>query len=200
MIRDFTQLLENEYVRRFYDTWQELCIGDDLPARKAVRLQDFAPFAPDLLIYQMIAPGHLHCRLMGSHVSDRVKIYSPDVNWLDLVAPDMREAGSIWWGNLFSTPCAGVMQFSTGFINGTSRASQALLLPVRQGPDEIQLIGLSNASGVYAAEEARDQLIISHDCFQTKYIDVGFGLPAGVPEREDHKVLSDEIWNIIFEE
>lgn len=200
MIRDFTQLVENEYVRRFFGAWQKLRIGGDLPTRKSVTLRDFAPFAADLLIYEMSAPGHLRCRLMGSHVSDRVKIYGPEVNWLDLVAPDMREAGNIWWSNLFSTPCAGVMQFSTGFINGTSRASQALLLPVRQGPDEIQLIGLSNASGVYAADEARDQLIISYDCFQTKYLDVGFGLPAGVAEREDHKVLDDEILDIIFEE
>ena len=200
MFKDFTQIVESEYVRRFYDTWQKLRVDGKLPTRKSVTLRDFAPFASDLLIYEMPEPGHLRCRLMGSHVSDRVKIYNSDINWLELVAPDMREAGVTWWGNLFATPCAGVMQFSTGFINGTSRLSQALLLPVQEKPGEIQLMGLSNASAVYAAGETRDQLVISHDCFQTKYVDVGFGLPPGVAEATDHKIVSDEILSAIYDE
>lgn len=187
-------------MRRFYDTWQKLRVGGDLPTRKSVSLRDFAPFASDLLIYEMPEPGYLGCRLMGSHVSDRVKIYNADINWLDLVAPDMREAGNIWWGNLFNTPCAGVMQFSTGFLNGTSRLSQALLLPVQQKPGEIQLLGLSNASVVYASGDARDQLVISHDCFQTKYIDAGFGVPSGVAEATDHKVVGDDVLRAIYDE
>lgn len=200
MIKGFTQIVEDDYVRRFYDTWQKLRVGDDLPTRKSVSLRDFAPFAADLLIYEMPTPGYLRCRLMGSQISDRVKTSDPDINWLDLVAPDMQEIGRTWWDNLFATPCAGVMQFSTCFHNGTSRLSQALLLPVQNKPEEIQLLGLSNGSGVYAAEEARDQILISRDCFQIKYIDVGFGLPPGVAEATDYKVLDDATLSAIFNE
>lgn len=198
MEKDFTQIVDAVLFRRFFEAWQKLRVGDALPARKAVSLRDFAPFAADLLIYELPTPDFLNCRLMGSHVSDRVKIGNADLNWFDFIVPDMVEDSKIWWGSLFSTPCAGVMQFSTGFLNGTSRISQAMLLPVQTEQGQIHLLTLSNASSVYAAGEPREKLIILHDCSQVKSIDVGFGLPDGIPERIDYKVLDADIADLIF--
>ncbi len=198
MYKDFTQTINDDLFRRFFKLWQNVRDGDALPTRKAVTLRDFAPFAPDLLIYELPAPDDLRCRLMGSNISDRVKAYSPDTNWLDLVAGDVREAGKICWGNLFTMPCAGLMQFSTGFLNGTSRISRALLLPMQHAPGVVNLLALATVSDVYNVGDPRDQLIVSHDCFQSNYIDVGFGLPENVPEAQDHKVLDEAFGDRIF--
>ena len=198
MHKDFTHEMNDVLFRRFFKTWQGARVGKNVPARKAITLRDFAAFAPDLLIYELHAPDDLRCRLMGSHISDRVKTYSQDINWLALVADDMQEAGKTWWCNLFGTPCAGLMQFSTGFINGTSRISRALLLPIEHSPGVVHLLTLATASDVYDVGDPRDKLTISHDCFQTRYIDVGLGLPEAVPEAQDHKVLNETYSSRIF--
>jgi len=198
MHKDFTHEMNDVLFRRFFKTWQDARVGGNVPTRKAITLREFAAFAPDLLIYELRAPDDLRCRLMGSHVSDRVKTYSQDINWLKLVVDDMQEAGKTWWGNLFGTPCAGLMQFSTGFINGTSRVSRALLLPIAQSPGVVHLLTLATASEVYDVGDPREQLVISHDCFQSKYIDIGFGLPNNVPEAQDHKVLDEVFSDRIF--
>ncbi len=189
MVEDFTLTVNETSFRRFFDSWQAARVGDDLPMRKAITLRDFAPFASDLLIYEQPEPGVLHCRLMGEHISDRVKIYNRNINWLDLVADDMRQIGAEWWNSLFATPCAGVMQFSTGFINGTNRISRAYLLPVQHAPGVVHLMGLASASDVYEAGQPREALIVSEHCFQSKYVDIGFGIPADLPEASDHKPL-----------
>lgn len=191
MVEDFTRTVHEFSFRRFFDSWQAARVGDDLPARKAITLRDFAPFVSDLLIYEHPQPGILQCRLMGEHISDRVKIYNRHVNWLDLVADDMHVAGTAWWSSLFAVPCAGVMQFSTGFLNGTNRISRAYLLPIQHAPGVVHLLGLASASDVYETGNPREKLIISEHCFQTKYVDIGFGIPADLPEASDHKVLKN---------
>lgn len=193
MEKDFTRAVKGASFRRFFECWQAARVGNDLPTRKAITLRDFAAFASDLLIYEMPEPGVLHCRLMGEHISNRVKIYDREINWLDLVADDMRPAGVVWWSNLFTLPCAGMMQFSTGFLNGTNRISQAYLLPIQHAQGEVHLLGLAAASLVYADGEPRDRLIISDHCFQTKFIDIGFGMPDDLPDASDHKVLN-KVW------
>jgi len=198
MDTDFTKVITESSFRDFYDAWQQARDGDAVPTRKAIKLRDFASFAADLLIYELPEPEVLRCRLMGSHISERVKSYSPDINWFDLVAEDMRRPGIIWWGNMFRTPCAGVMQFSTGFLNGTSRVSRALLLPIEHAPGVVHLLALASASDVYDVDDRRERLIISQDCFQTRYIDIGFGLPETVPEAQDHKVLDETYGSRIF--
>ena len=195
---DFTQIVNEYSFRKFFDAWTQAREGDAVPTRKAISLRDFAPFVSDLLIYELPAPDNLCCRLMGEHVSDRVKIYNRDINWLDLVADDMRAAGIKWWRNLFQTPCAGLMQFSTGFLNGTNRITRAYLLPIQHAPDVVHMLGLATASDVFEAGEPRDSLIISDDCFQTKYVDIGFGLPKNAPEAQDHKLLAKIYSDRIF--
>lgn len=187
MDTDFTKLLDDSFFGRFFLAWQTLRTGEGLPSRKDVRLQDFAPFAADLLMYELISPSHLRCRLMGSRVTDRVQMSGPDINWLDHVAPDMRRAGERWWQALVNTPCAGMMQYSVAHMDGTNRMSRCLLLPITQSEGQVMLLALTQASSVYRVDDTRDQLQISEDCFQTCYLDIGFGLPPGQEVVEHHK-------------
>ncbi len=198
MYKDFTHAIDDDLFRLFFAIWQKARDGDAVPMRKAITLHEFAPFAPDLLIYEMHASDDLRCRLIGSRISDQVQTHFPGINLFDLVADDMRETGKVWWGNLFGTPCGGLMQFSAGFLNGTSRISRVLLLPITHAPGVMHLLALAKTSEVYDVGVPRDQLIFSHDCFQTQYIDIGFGLPANVPEAQDHKVLDEAIGDRIF--
>lgn len=193
METDFTSVLDDDYFYAFRNAWESLRSGDSIPFRSEVRLQDFARFAADLLIYELKEPSDLKCRLMGSRVSERVKPQSMDANWLEFVASDMLQAGLNWWTTLTGTPCAGVMQFSTAFLDGSNRLARCLLLPVKHSDGSIMLMGLTKASSVFRVEEPRDKIIVSADCFQTKYIDIGFGLPMGQPEQSDDKPIDPTI-------
>lgn len=203
MNSDFTSVMADERVSAFFEAWQKLRAGKDIPERSDVRLQDFAPFAADLLMYELKSSSDLRCRLMGSRVSERVGIGGPDVNWLELVCPEMRSSGEVWWNNLVSLPCAGLMQFSTGFLDGSNRLSRSLLLPIQQPSGEqpepkIILMAISLPSGVYRVDEPRKQLIISADCFQAKYLDIGFGLPGGIPAEQTHKTLDEDVLTRLY--
>lgn len=198
MDSDFTSAMADERVSAFFEAWQKLRLDNAIPERSAVRLQDFAPFAADLLMYELTSPSDLHCRLMGSRISERVGHGGPDVNWLDLVSPDLRPAGEVWWSTLTSQPCAGLMQFSTGFLDGSNRLARSLLLPVKQSEDRIILMAISMPSNVYRVDEPREQLIISADCFQTKYLDIGFGLPVGIPAEQTHKTLDEGVLRRLY--
>ncbi len=193
MNSDFTSVMADERASAFFEAWQKLRVGNAIPERSAVRLQDFAPFAADLLMYELKSRSDLCCRLMGSRISERVGSGGQDVNWLDLVCPDMRPAGAIWWNTLISQPCAGLMQFSTGFLDGSNRLARSLLLPLEQSEGKIILMAISLPSNVYRVDEPRTQLNISADCFQTKYLDIGFGLPVGIPAEQTHKTLSEDV-------
>ncbi len=193
MDSDFTSILDDAYFCAFREAWEKLRSGNNVPMRSDVRLQDFARFAPDLLLYELKSPNDLRCRLMGSSVSDRVKLQSMDINWLDLVASDMRAAGENWWNSLSETPCAGIMQYSTAFIDGTNRLSRCLLLPVKHSSGSTMLLGMTKASNVYLVGEPREQIVVSADCFQGQYIDIGFGLPKGTDERLHTKLMAPEI-------
>ena len=193
METDFTSVLDDNYFCAFRDAWESLRSGGSVPFRSDVRLQDFARFAADLLIYELKDSSDLRCRLMGSRVSERVKLQSMDVNCMELVAPDMQDVALNWWGTLTSIPCAGLMQFSTAYIDGSNRLSRCLLLPVKHTDGSVMLMGLNRASSVFRVEEPREKVIVSVDCFQTKYIDIGFGLPAGQPERSDDKSMDPVI-------
>ncbi len=190
MNSDFNSLLDDQFFDQFFQAWKALREGEELPNRRDVRLQDFASFASELLMYQLVSPTNLKCRLMGSLITERIKFHGPDINWFDFVAPETREAGLRWWQTLTSTPCAGIMQFSTGFLDGTNRIGRCILLPVQQTDGSIILMAISRASAVYRVDDPREELLISADCFQTRYIDIGFGLPEGLPEQDDCKPMA----------
>lgn len=198
MNSDFTSVLEDPFFSSFFRTWEGLRTNGKLPHRADVRLQDFAPFAADLLMYDLYAPNDLRSRLVGSSVAERVKFQGSDVNWLNLVCPSVRDAGELWWNSLFSTPCAGIMQFSTRFLNGTNRMARAMLLPIIGPEGQTLLLTVNKATGVYRVDEASDTILISADCFQTLYIDVGFGLPAGQPARNDVKTIDPVILSMLY--
>ncbi|MBO6505298.1 MAG: PAS domain-containing protein [Kordiimonadaceae bacterium] len=199
MNSDFTSLLEDPFFSAFFQAWDDLRANGKIPHRSDVKLQDFAPFAADLLMYELHSPTDLRSRLIGSSVVERVKFQGSDINWLDLVCPSVRDAGELWWNSLFSTPCAGVMQFSTRFLNGTNRLARAMLLPII-GPDgQTLLLTLNKATAVFRVDDASDTILISADCFQTLYIDVGFGLPAGQPARIDSKPADPEVLTSLYE-
>lgn len=199
MNRDFTSMLDDPLYVSFFEAWKSLRKGGGIPHRSDVKLQNYAQFAADLAIYELKSPTDLRSRLIGSHVSDRVKTHGAGLNWLDLVNAPMRAAGETWWNALFKTPCAGIMQFSTGFLNGTNRLGRSMLLPVVQANEEILLIALMQATAVYRVDEPRDQLVISHDCFQTQFVDIGFGLPQSLPPRTDSLPMDEAVLVSLFE-
>lgn len=188
---EFLSLLDNPKFASFFKAWDCLRVDEQVPDRNAVRLQDFAPFASELLMYELESPSVLRCRLMGSAISDRVQVNGQSINWLDLVSQDCREAGEAWWSSLLAVPCAGIMQFSTAFLDGTNRLGRALLLPLRRSNGGMMLMAMSKASTVYRVDPPRDALLIAAECFQTRYIDIGFGLPK-IESPVNHVKILDE--------
>ncbi len=198
MNADYTSALTDPGFVAFRKTWQNQRKGNDIPLRADIRLQDFATFAVDIMMYELKAPGDLRCRLMGSRVADRVKLQGKDVNWLEMVSPDVRQAGQTFWNALFKTPCGGLMQFSTAYHDGTNRLARCLLLPVQQTDQSCILMAYSRPSGVYRLDPPRDALMISADCFQSTYIDIGHGLPADLPETSDIRLIGGSILKDLY--
>ena len=192
-------MLEDPLFSSFFQAWEKLRTNGSVPNRSDVKLQDFAPFAADLLIYDLYSPTDLRSRLMGSRVTERVKFHGNDVNWLDLVCPSVRKAGELWWNSLINTPCAGIMQFSTRFLNGTNRLARAMLLPIIGPEGQTLLLTLNQATNVFRVDDAEGKILISADCFQTLYIDIGFGLPAGQEARVDSKTIDQDVLVSLYE-
>lgn len=77
--------------------------------------------------------------------------------------------------------------------------ARSMLVPIIGPEGQTLLLSLNKATGVYRVDDAVDKILISADCFQTLYIDIGFGLPDGQPERKDTKTIDPEILTMLYE-
>lgn len=193
MAPDLVDILEDESFGTLYQVWQRARSGTGLPHQRDIRMQDLAQFAEHLLIYHWDRKGRLTCRLMGDNVAERVKIYRPDINWMELVSRDMIPASTAWWNAVYDTPCAGAMHYSFGYIDGTNRIGQSLYLPVLRQRGETHIMAMNVSYGIYRVDAQRDMMVIGADCLMTSFIDVGFGIPKGRPHVTVHKRLDGEL-------
>lgn len=173
----------------FFAAWQKARGGDDLPNRRDISMRDLAPFAEHMLLYEWDGGTNLHCRLMGASVTDRIKVNATSLNWLDAISHDMLAASIDWWNTVQKTPCAGAMEYSVAYLDGSCKIGQSLFLPVRRRSGDIHILALNAAYGTYQVEPSRDQIKLAGDCLLTSYIDVGFGAPNGSNVVTTHKSL-----------
>ncbi len=173
------EALNKEPFRSFLSTWRSVRKGDSLPARQNIHLRDFVDHLENLIICERRGPRDLRYRLTGSGVSERVRNVGVEINLFDLFVPDIHEPCEIWWNAIMDKPCGGIMEFSTAFTDGTTRAGMAIALPILSQRGEPLLLALNHMMGILRVEERRETIVFGQDYALGHYFDIGFGVPDG---------------------
>lgn len=178
---DFDSIITQEPFPDFWAAWQSSRVEGNIPLRADIRLQNFARFADSLQIYELKSPRDLRCRLIGSKVAERVQQVSPEDNLFDFFSEPAAAIGEKWWVNMASTPCGGLMCFSTHYANGIKRMVPSLVLPITGAKGQKLFLALNSLPRMLDRSEPSGKLIIAEDAFEGKFLDVGYGLPIDVP-------------------
>lgn len=171
------QLPELEEFRSFYRLWQNARTDGQLPNRSDIRLEDFAPHAPNLIIIERNGPGYFSHRLVGASVSERFGSIGKTENLLSFHAEEARETTRRWLDTILDTPCGGVAEFSTAYKDGTHRACQSMILPILSPDGKPLIFSLQHAFDLIRVGEEREKPCVGLDYSIGALLDIGFGLP-----------------------
>lgn len=185
MLTDFHRApLKPAYIS-FYGAWRDACVDGALPLRTDIRLQQFARFAGNMHIYELKSPTHLSCRLMGSDISDRLTSFAPDENVFDFLGDDKKPHVIRWWNAMANQPCGAFTQFSVGYKSGANRMVETLILPIIGMRDNVLFLVYNNKPSYIDTDEPRSSVKLANSGSKSKYIDIGFGIPAAQSNKED---------------
>lgn len=171
--------LAGEPFASFQRAWEAVRTQGDLPSRQDIHLRNFVDHLDNLVIYERRGRRDLRYRLTGSGVAERVDNLGIEVNLFDHFVPEVHEACEEWWNAVMDKPCGGLMEFSTRFSNGTTRAGIALALPIISERGETLLLARNHMMDIIdlgepcAAPQFGEKYAVGH------YFDIGFGLPDG---------------------
>lgn len=179
---DFSRFPKAESFQSFYEAWQAVREGNDLPVRRNIRIQDFAQHTNNLSIVECKKPGFYTHRLLGSSVVDRFGNPDPEVNFLTFYAPDVKDYTRQWLEALLQTPCGGVTEFSTTYQDGTHRSCIALSLPIVAAQNERLLLSLQIPLDIFRVSEPRETSCIGLDYAIGHFFDLGWGLPTSMEQ------------------
>lgn len=183
--------LGEEPFASFQRAWEAERQEGRLPSRQSIHLRNFVDHLDNLVIYERRGRRDLRYRLTGSGVAERVDNMGIEVNLFDHFVPEVRAACEEWWNAVMDQPCGGLMEFSTRFSNGTTRAGIALALPIVSERGNTLLLARNHMMDIIDIGEPCEAPVFGEKYAIGHYFDIGFGLPEG-PQSLVAKPKSDD--------
>lgn len=179
-MQDFlTKTLSDEPFASFHRAWDAERVDGALPSRQSIHLRNFIDHLDNLVIYERRGRRDLRYRLTGSGVAERVDNLGVEVNLFDHFVPDVHAACEEWWNTVMDHPCGGLMEFSTRFSNGTTRAGMAIALPITSERGETLLLARNHMMDIIDVGATCDAPVFGEKYAIGHYFEIGFGVPEG---------------------
>lgn len=167
-----------ERSRLFAEHWQSLPKIDLIPHRESFRPEELARILPHIVIHELVSPGIVRLRLVGSAVIDD---YGQDItgrNYLDFVEQARRPTASRALFLVCEQPAGMLVQLRSISRAGRIMTRESIAFPFRGDGDRANL-----AYSCSSTARERDFSASGNDELQImrvarrNYIDVGAGLP-----------------------
>lgn len=174
---DFKEALNSETLKPFYAAWQAARVGNHIPRRVDIRIQDFANHMSDMVITERRSENEFYPRLTGGGVDTRMSGQLSGANVLNFHVEEIRDSIQHMLNTVLDQPCGVITEYSIAYPNGKHVGTQVLMLPVSNDDEPAMIISLQRALGKIRMSSSRDEPVVGLDYAVGQYIDVGFGLP-----------------------
>lgn len=149
MPNDLLQLLDREPFSSFLRAWRMSIFDGKLPARRDIKLAEFASFADNIVIITRLSPTDFRYRLQGSSVASRLGEVGADTNLLTLFEPKIREPLLKWYNDVFDQSLGGLMDYSVIYPTGAKKSVLQLILPIVRRNGERLSMALHGVQDAY---------------------------------------------------
>jgi hypothetical protein len=164
--------------REWMDHWWSLPRDGIVPVRSAFDPLAVPKLLPHMLICDLTEPGVVRIRLMGTEMASNFGFDPTGRDYLDLVAPERREAAYQGFVVPASRPCGMRVLGENQYFNGGPIAVETVGLPFRRDDgDGMQMVFVGSRLGP-SHDRWRDRgPTKSFHVFEREFIDIGAGVP-----------------------
>ncbi|SDE12618.1 PAS domain-containing protein [Kordiimonas lacus] len=176
-------------VAAFVELWRQLAHAQTadahaparVPAKQAFTMQRLKPFLPNYFLAEWTGDD-LRNRLVGSALDEQMGRRLTGESFLASYKGDQRDYFMAFWRQLVETPC-GVITRRTIHLDGeTTLRLNGASLPLADASGTVRfLCGVGDIAREFNHERVPQNgrhVFIDH----IQYLDLGFGLPASVPD------------------
>lgn len=169
----------NPTLRVFADHWTALPKSGHVPDRRDFRPEKLGGALPHMIIHELISPTDIRLRLVGSDIA---RAYDEEItgrNYLDMVAPERREAASRPFVLACTHPCGMYTRMRSVAWRGLIMNRESLDFPVR---DDTGIRWIYSCSTTEPADEPdfdfRNAGVAKvTDVIERVFLDIGAGVP-----------------------
>ena len=179
---------KTDHCRSFLAHWQSLRVSGALPTLQDHLGKPHPILQPNVAIKDVLAPGHLRVRLFGTHL---VEIAGVDPTGQDLMtfAADDRMADALWrYQHRVATHPVGMASMKrAATASGRTIVFEDIELPLTPFPGGPPC--LVCCLGFVELVDYKDKMFKLLKYTATRWIDVGWGVPAADPWADDRLPL-----------
>jgi len=175
---------KTDHCRSFLAHWQSLRVAGALPTLQDYLRKPHATLQPNVAIKDVLAPGHLRVRLFGTHLVEVAGVDPTGQNFM-IFAADDRMADALWrYQHRVATHPVGMASMKlAATASGRAVAFEDVELPLTPFPGGPPC--LVCCLGFVELVDYKDKMVKLRKHTATRWLDIGWGVPAGDPSAED---------------
>lgn len=170
----------HEKCRALAKHWETLPKSDGglLPRRSDLRPESVPGLLPNMVMFEVLSRDFVRFRLVGTAVVARYGEDPTGANYLDYVAPEMRNQSAMAFWAMQAQPCGMWGISRQDYAGGKSIRSEAIGFPVLGSPGEPVILLFQQVAVEKPTHlNTREDELLRHVIEQRQFIDIGAGVP-----------------------
>ncbi len=179
--------LAPETLQSVFVAYQQAQNGSSVAAQELLPMRAMAPLLPNVTLMEREDNETITYRIAGEAIVARLGFNPTGRNFLDLIAPTVRNETALTNKAGVETPCGHYSVYENEYESGRRMMSESLMLPMsKSSGSEVNLI-----FGYHIHHQGTDnyglgaRTLLGVNWVVADFVDIGFGLPKNLSQPEN---------------